>query len=81
MRHKIVVPEENGSPEQLKKNGSWPHMGSGRGEVKGWLKAVTEGDIEGDIEGKCLLGRVRSARIDDVRRWTEAARRITLDRL
>ena len=38
--------------------------------MKGWLKAVTEGDIEGDIEGKCLPGRRRTAWIDDVRRWT-----------
>ena len=26
--------------------------------------------IEGEIEGRCFTGRRRTARIDDVRRWT-----------
>ena len=39
----------------------------------------------GEIEGNRLPDRQKTARIDDVRRWTEgglkAARRIALDRL
>ena len=32
----IGLPEENGLLEQME-NGSWPNMGTGREEVKGWL--------------------------------------------
>ena len=40
---------------------------------------------EGEIEGKCLASRLRTAWIDDVRRWMvggqSAVRRIALHRL
>ena len=36
VRQKIGVQEQNGLLEQLK-NGSWPNMGTGREEVRGWL--------------------------------------------
>ena len=37
VRQKIGVPEQNGLLEKLKKPGSWPNMGTGREEVRGWL--------------------------------------------
>ena len=53
-------------------------MGTGREEVKGTMTV-------GEVQGNCLSGRLITAWIDDVRRWTEgglpAVRRIAIDRL
>ena len=73
MWQKIGVPEQNG----LRSNRSWLNVDTGREGVKDWLRLRNR--------GKVFTGRLRTAWIDDVRRWTEgglpAARWIAIDRL
>ena len=63
VRQKIGVPEENGLLEQLKKTEVGQTWALYEKWSLGLVMAVTA--------GKCLPGRLRTAWIDDVRRWTE----------